>query len=108
MLQQITSWRSVLGSKMGDLALAQQLPTALDETVPPSTALHLRPGFFKQPLPPPQFGIGKLPMPKPSCMASPAPSSVHVGESAAEVSQRKREQSPSPGADDRQRSEHES
>ncbi len=103
MLQQITSWRSVLGNEMGDPAPAQQLPTALDEAVPPLMVMHFRPGFFKRPHPPPQFRIDKPLMPKSttkSCTVSPVPSSVHVEEGAAEVSQRMREQSPSLGASD--------
>ncbi len=47
MLQQITSWRSILGSEMGDPAPAQQLPTALDEAVLMSMVMHFHPGFFK-------------------------------------------------------------
>ncbi len=111
MLQQITSWRSVLGSEMGDPALAQQLLTALDEAVPPLMVMHFHPGFFKRPHPLLQFGIDKPLAPKSmtkSHTVSPAPSSVHVGEGAAEVSQRMWEQSPSPGASDRQQTRHES
>ncbi len=47
MLHQISAWRSILGSKMGDPVLMQQLPTAMDETMPPLTALQFRLGFFK-------------------------------------------------------------
>ncbi len=72
-------------------------------------------GFFKRPCMPPRFGIDKgltpKATPKPSCMSSPAPSSVQVGESAAKVSQRAamgQEQSPSLGAQNRQRTRHES
>ncbi len=106
---------------MGDPVPTQQLPTVTDETVPPSTVLQFKPGYFKQPLLlPPQFGIDKLltpkltpkptpkPMPTMSRAPSPAVSSVHVGEGAAEVTRRLREQSPSPGATDQQRGAHES
>ncbi|MCP4535662.1 MAG: hypothetical protein GY832_00775 [Chloroflexi bacterium] len=110
MLDQISTYRSVVGSEKGDLVPTQQLPMTMDDTVPPSTVLQFWPGFFKWPLPPPpQFKIDK-PLPKPlskptpqqSRTPSPAASLVRAGESTAEVSQRLQEQSPSLGAPDRQ------
>ncbi|MCP4549310.1 MAG: hypothetical protein GY835_22890, partial [bacterium] len=115
-LDQINTYRSIVGSEMGDPVPVQQLPTTMDDTVPPPMVIRFREGFFKRPLPPvPQFRID-LPAPKPlvkptpqqSRTPSPAASSVRAGESAAEVSQRLQEQSPSPEADGRQRHEHES
>ncbi len=47
MLDQLSAYCSVVGSKMGDPVLMQQLPTMTDDTVPPSMVLQFRPGFFK-------------------------------------------------------------
>ncbi len=116
MLDQLCTYCSVVGSKMGDPVPIQQLPTMTDDTVPPSTVLQFWPGFFKQLLlPPPQFKIDKpppkplaKPMPQQSHSPSPAASLVRAGEGAAEVSQRLREQSPSPVLPNQQRQEHKS
>ncbi len=107
-LDQINTYRSVVGSEMGDLVPVQLLPTTMDDTVPPSTVVQFQEGFFKRPLPLGNQFVIDRPMLKPlvklvlqrSRAASPAASSVQAGEGAAEVSQRLREQSPSPGADD--------
>ncbi len=109
-LDQISTWCSIVGSEMGDPVLMQQLPTMMDDTVPPSMVIRFWEGFFKRPLPPlPQFKIDKpapkllsKPMSRQSHTPSLAASSVRAGECAAEVSQRLREQSPSPGATNRQ------
>ncbi len=47
MLDQLSSWRSIAGSEMGDLVPMQQLLTMMDDTVPPSTVLQFRQGLFK-------------------------------------------------------------
>ncbi|MCP4541974.1 MAG: hypothetical protein GY832_33005, partial [Chloroflexi bacterium] len=65
MLDQINTYRSVVGSEMGDPVPVQLLPTTMDDTVPPLTVVQFREGFFKWPLPPgDQFRINR-PMPKP-------------------------------------------
>ncbi len=51
MLDQINTYCSVVGSEMGDLVPVQLLPTTMDDTVPPSTVVQFREGFFKWPLP---------------------------------------------------------
>ncbi len=110
MLDQISAYRSVVGSEMGDPVPIQQLPMMMDDTVPLSMVLQFRPGFFKRPLPPPpQFKIDRpppkplaKPTPQQSRSPSPAASSVRAGDSAAEVSQRQREQSSSPVLPDKQ------
>ncbi|MCP4549659.1 MAG: hypothetical protein GY835_24655, partial [bacterium] len=51
-LQQISTYRSVVGSEMGDPVPLQQLPTMMDEVVPPTAATAFKDGFFKRPLPP--------------------------------------------------------
>ncbi len=40
MLHQISAWRSVMGSEMGDSVPTQQLLMTMDDTVPPSTVLQ--------------------------------------------------------------------
>ncbi len=49
-LDQINAYRSVVGSEMGDPVPVQQLPTTMDDVVPPSTAVQFPGGFFKRPL----------------------------------------------------------
>ncbi len=115
-LDQINTYRSVVGSEMGDPVLVQQLPTMMDDTMPLSTVIQSREGFFKRPLlPVQQFRIDQLapkPLVKPTLQQSRTPSlatsSVRVGESAAEVTHRLRDQSPSPEVDGRPRQEHKS
>ncbi len=81
MLDQISAYRSVVGSKMGDPVPMQQLPMTMDDTVPPLMVLQFRPGFFKRPLPPlPQFKIDKQP-PKP--LAKPMPQQLRTPSLAA-------------------------
>ncbi|MCP4548085.1 MAG: hypothetical protein GY835_16600 [bacterium] len=46
-LDQIDSFRSVIGSEMGDPVPRQQLPTTMDEVVPPTLAAAFGEGFFK-------------------------------------------------------------
>ncbi len=48
-LDQIHTYRSVFGSKMGDLVPMQQLPTMMDDTMPPSSIVQFTTGFFKWP-----------------------------------------------------------
>ncbi len=50
-LDQINTYRSIVGSEMGDPVLVQQLLTMTDDTVPPSTIIQVWEGFFKWPLP---------------------------------------------------------
>ncbi len=122
-LDQIATYRSVFRSEMGDPVPTQQLPTTMDDAVPPLSIIAFRPNVFKWPWPrPPQLLIDR-PTPQPlarltlhqSPRQTPHPSrapsvtsSVQVGDSAAEVSQRLREQSPSPVGTGHQRQEHES
>ncbi len=40
MLDQLSAWRSIMGSEMGDPVLTQQLPTMTDDTVPASMVLQ--------------------------------------------------------------------
>ncbi len=40
MLDQINTYRSIVGSEMGDPVLVQLLPTTMDDTVPPSTVVQ--------------------------------------------------------------------
>ncbi|MCP4547104.1 MAG: hypothetical protein GY835_11615 [bacterium] len=47
MLDQLSTYRSVMWSEMGDPVPMQQLPMMTDDTVPPSTVLQFQPGFFK-------------------------------------------------------------
>ncbi|MCP4549215.1 MAG: hypothetical protein GY835_22405, partial [bacterium] len=106
-LQQISTYRSVVGSEMGDPVPMQHLPAAMDEVVPPSTAVAFPVSFFRRPQrPAPKFPIdrpaaGMLARPQPqlSRTASPAgsrASSVLAGEGAREVSARARSESTSP------------
>ncbi len=108
-LEQINTYRSIMGSEMGDPVPTQQLPMTMDEVVPPTTAVAFKDRFFKRPLPPgpkppidrPTPGAVTKPMPRQSRAVSPSmsvASSVRAGESAAEVSQRARAESVSPGA----------
>ncbi len=46
-LEQINTYRSVVGSEMGDPVPMQQLPTAMDEVVPLGTAVAFTRDFFK-------------------------------------------------------------
>ncbi len=116
-IQQIDSWRSSFGSEMGVTALPQQQATSLDDDIPAMMVMQFRPQpQFKRPLAPPKkFRVKPTPPGKWSRMVSPAgsmQSSVHLGEGAADYSQRAKtptwEQSPSPSAQDRQQDEHES
>ncbi len=45
-LDQINTYRSVVGSEMGDPVPVQQLPTTMDDMVPPSTVVQFGGGFF--------------------------------------------------------------
>ncbi len=59
-LEQINTYRSVVGSEMGDPVPMQQLPMMMDEIVPPTMAVQFTEGFFRWPRPPlPQFHIDK-------------------------------------------------
>ncbi len=64
MLDQINTYCSVVGSEMGDPVLVQQLPTTMDDVVPPSTVVQFPGGFFKRPFPPKPLRIDR-PVPKP-------------------------------------------
>ncbi len=107
MLDQINTYRSVVGSDMGDPVPVQQLPTMMDDVVPPSMVVQFPGGFFRRPFPPKPLRIDR-PVPKPliklkvqvSRSPSPATSSVQAGEGAAEIAHRLREESPSPDAED--------
>ncbi len=110
-IQQITTWRSSFGSKMGDLAPVQQQATSLDEVIPTMTVMqYCQQLVFKRPLALVKRFQVKVTLPgKQARMASPAGlaiSSVHLGASAADNSQRSRasarEESPSLSAQDRQ------
>ncbi len=46
-LDQINTYCSIVGSEMGDLVPVQQLPTAMDDMVPPLTVIQFWEGFFK-------------------------------------------------------------
>ncbi len=83
-LDQINTYRSIVGSEMGDPVPVQQHPAMMDNIVPPLMVIQFREGFFKWPLPPaPQFRIDQpapkplvKPMPQQSWTPSPAASSV--------------------------------
>ncbi len=48
MLYQISTWRSIAGSEMGELALAPQQPVGLDDTLPTTTVMQFHQlGYFK-------------------------------------------------------------
>ncbi len=48
MLQQISTWRSIAGSEMGDPAPAPQQLIGLDDTIPLTMVMQFRqPGYFK-------------------------------------------------------------
>ncbi|MCP4545746.1 MAG: hypothetical protein GY835_04675 [bacterium] len=51
-LDQIDTYRSVVGSELGDPVPLQQLPTTMDEVVPPTAVTAFGDGFFKRPRPP--------------------------------------------------------
>ncbi|MCP4548021.1 MAG: hypothetical protein GY835_16270, partial [bacterium] len=109
-LEQINTYRSVLGSEMGDPVPIQQLPTTLDEVVPPTAATAFKEGFFRRPLLVAQFKIDqKAPravVRPPSRGSSPAvssASSVGMGEGAADIARRARAESLSPGTGAEQR-----
>ncbi len=118
-LQQISTYRSIVGSEMGDPVPTQQLPAVVPPAVvPPSSAVAFTTNFFKRPKwPAPKFpidwpapGVLTKPMLRLSRAPSPAASStssVHAGESAAEVSERSRSESLSP-AGSQPRGQHES
>ncbi len=54
-IQQINSWRSSFGSKMGDAALPQQQVTGLDDNIPAMMVMQFHPQLqFKWPLAPPK------------------------------------------------------
>ncbi len=64
-LDQINMYCSIVGSEVRDPVLTQQLPTTMDDTVPPSMVIKFWDSFFKWPLPLlPQFRINR-PTPKP-------------------------------------------
>ncbi|MCP4548669.1 MAG: hypothetical protein GY835_19605 [bacterium] len=46
-LEQIDTFRSVIGSEMGDLVPHHQLPTTMDDVVPATLVAPFRDGFFK-------------------------------------------------------------
>ncbi len=96
---------------MGDPVLAQQQATSLDEVIPTMMVMQFRQQLaFKRPLVPlKRFQVQATPPGKQARMASPAGSaisSVHMGASAADYSQRAKasawEESPSLSAQDRQ------
>ncbi len=62
-LDQINTYRSVVGSEMGDPVPVQQLPTMMDNVVPPSTVVQFPGGFFRRLFPPKLLGIDR-PVPK--------------------------------------------
>ncbi|MCP4545849.1 MAG: hypothetical protein GY835_05205, partial [bacterium] len=118
-LDQINTYHSIVGSELGDPVPLQQLPTTMDEVVPPTAATAFADGFFKQPRPPVnRFYIDRpaaepltKPMPRPSRGASPAGSAVsslQAGETAADVAKRVRTESLSPGIEGEPRDRHES
>ncbi len=109
--QQTNSWRSSFGSDMGDPAPAQQQATTLDEDILTMMVMrfHPQPAFRKPLVPLKRFQVETTPPGKQARVALPAgsaQSSVHLGESAADYSQRTQaptwEESPSPSAKDRQ------
>ncbi|MCP4545094.1 MAG: hypothetical protein GY835_01355, partial [bacterium] len=46
-LDQIDTYRSIIGSELGDPVPYQQLPTTMDEVVPPTVATAFGDGYFK-------------------------------------------------------------
>ncbi len=103
-VQQITAWRSVYGSEMGEPMLPQ-LPGGFDETIPTMTIAQYKQLAFKKPFIP----VKRFQVMLPARAVSPAGSAVssmHMGVSAADCSQQSRaptrEGSPSPSVMDRQ------
>ncbi len=72
-IEQIDTWRSSLGSEMGDPAPAQQQVTGLDEVIPTTTVMHYcQQPVFKKPLAPvKRFQVQAMPPGKQARMASP-------------------------------------
>ncbi len=69
-LQQISTYRSVVGSEMGDPVPVQQLPTTMDDAVPPSTLVQSPGGFIRRPFPPKPLRIDRQ-APKPLVKLTP-------------------------------------
>ncbi len=61
-LDQIDTYRSIVGSELGDPVPLQQLPTTLNEVLPATAATAFADGLVKRPRPPvTQFEIDRRP-----------------------------------------------
>ncbi len=110
-IQQISTWQSIYGSEMGDLASLQVQGGGFDETILMTMLAQYKKPVFKKPYTLVQkFQV--MPLARATSPAGSAISSMHLGVSAADYSQQsrapRRKESPSLSAMDRQRTGHQS
>ncbi len=107
-IQQVSSWRSIYGSEMGDPMLLQLLG-GFDQTIPTMTIAQTKLPASKKPFRPVKTFQVTPPVARIMSPAGSAASSMQLGVAAATYTAMKkpvRMDSPSPGASDRKRTEH--